>query len=270
MSENDPNPSPSSEICEDKEEFEIVIPDNILRCIICHDFLLCPITTPCGHTFCKHCLVEWLTSQRSDPHTCPACRFSFPSSYNRRFVESCKSDVLSNHILAATCYIRCPNGCSAKIHPGLEEVHNKSCPETTVSCVNEHCGCTENIKRKRLVEHSRQCQYFPCRARQMGCDRIGTETEIAEHERTCRTKCVKDYIDNKLERLIGMGVHSRLSSSQEQQSSEQTAAWALTRLHEFLPRNPPSRGTTGGMNLSISHVNALGSMANDLTDFLEG
>lgn len=267
MAENDPNPSPNREICmNDDETFEVVLRDSILRCSICHDFLRCPITTPCGHTFCKHCLVEWLASQRGETHTCPSCRFVFPGSYSRKYVESCKSDILSNFILESTCYTNCPNGCPAMLHPGFQEAHYKACPEALVSCINEQCGCSHKIRRKNLADHLGECRYFHCRARSMGCNKLGKDVEIAKHEQTCRTKCVKDYIDKKFESLnfMRVGTNSRV---EEQQSSEQVGAWTLARRRSLPPHRVES-DTSGVMNMSISHVNALGSLAHELSEFL--
>ena len=38
-------------------------------CAICHDLLEEPVSTPCGHNFCKACLREWLANKA----TCPLC-----------------------------------------------------------------------------------------------------------------------------------------------------------------------------------------------------
>eukprot|EP00959_Pyramimonas_sp_CCMP1952_P307800 6441846-Pyramimonas_sp.AAC.2 len=36
-------------------------------CTICHDMLLDPVTTPCGHNYCKSCLDRWLTRSNKCP-----------------------------------------------------------------------------------------------------------------------------------------------------------------------------------------------------------
>eukprot|EP00300_Choanocystis_sp_HF-7_P027583 c32733_g1_i1.p1 GENE.c32733_g1_i1~~c32733_g1_i1.p1 ORF type:complete len:468 (+),score=108.09 c32733_g1_i1:57-1406(+) len=40
-------------------------------CVICMKLILEPITTPCGHTFCRSCLARSIDHQ---PNTCPTCR----------------------------------------------------------------------------------------------------------------------------------------------------------------------------------------------------
>ena len=36
-------------------------------CTICHDTLLDPVTTPCGHNYCKGCLDRWLKRSNKCP-----------------------------------------------------------------------------------------------------------------------------------------------------------------------------------------------------------
>mgnify|MGYP003297681957 CR=1 FL=1 len=40
------------------------------ECLICMDLLIEPITTLCGHTFCRFCLTEYLKNNKN----CPLCR----------------------------------------------------------------------------------------------------------------------------------------------------------------------------------------------------
>lgn len=51
--------------------------DHLLRsqmdCGICYQLLYEPWTTPCGHTFCRHCIKRALEQPQIGPH-CPACR----------------------------------------------------------------------------------------------------------------------------------------------------------------------------------------------------
>ncbi len=46
-----------------------------LQCSICMDLFTDPVSTPCGHNFCKSCLNQcWDNSQT---YNCPACRTTF-------------------------------------------------------------------------------------------------------------------------------------------------------------------------------------------------
>ena len=50
-------------------------------CAICHDLLQEPVTTPCGHNFCKVCLHKWLANKAK----CPLCAAaaSLPLAVNK-------------------------------------------------------------------------------------------------------------------------------------------------------------------------------------------
>ncbi|XP_055257351.1 E3 ubiquitin-protein ligase RNF135 isoform X2 [Moschus berezovskii] len=50
--------------------------EDDLGCIICHDLLAWPATLPCGHTFCRDCLVDLWNASRG--RFCPTCREGAP------------------------------------------------------------------------------------------------------------------------------------------------------------------------------------------------
>ncbi|KAF5900037.1 E3 ubiquitin-protein ligase TRIM39-like, partial [Clarias magur] len=52
-----------------------LLSEEQLLCSICLDMFTDPVTTPCGHNFCKSCLTQcWETSQHSH---CPLCKEKF-------------------------------------------------------------------------------------------------------------------------------------------------------------------------------------------------
>lgn len=50
--------------------------EDDLGCIICHDLLAWPATLPCGHTFCRDCLLDLWAASRG--RFCPTCREGAP------------------------------------------------------------------------------------------------------------------------------------------------------------------------------------------------
>ena len=61
MSSSEPSPSQDDASNEEMEDF---------RCSICLDYMVEPMTAPCGHTYCECCIAKWLHEQKS----CPTCR----------------------------------------------------------------------------------------------------------------------------------------------------------------------------------------------------
>ncbi|XP_068451772.1 E3 ubiquitin-protein ligase TRIM39-like isoform X1 [Clinocottus analis] len=52
-----------------------LLTEDQFLCSICLDVFIDPVTTPCGHNFCKNCITEhWNTSNRSQ---CPLCKEVF-------------------------------------------------------------------------------------------------------------------------------------------------------------------------------------------------
>lgn len=55
--------------------FLVQLPGNNFECSICQDVFTDPVTTPCGHNFCRSCLVDvW---DEGDLCHCPACNKRF-------------------------------------------------------------------------------------------------------------------------------------------------------------------------------------------------
>lgn len=51
-----------------------------MDCGICYQLLYEPWTTPCGHTFCRHCIKKALEQSTAGP-VCPTCRRALPMTY---------------------------------------------------------------------------------------------------------------------------------------------------------------------------------------------
>ena len=65
--------APASQIAPQPALHDVVatLPHHLLECPICLQLLCEPLTTPCGHSFCRPCLVSTL---RKNKKKCPTCR----------------------------------------------------------------------------------------------------------------------------------------------------------------------------------------------------
>src|SRR5690348_2371213 len=90
-----------------------------LTCIICHNIFAEPVITPCGHGFCKECILRWFEMERS----CPICRKSV--------YKLCKPPILVSKILGrqqlSCCYRN--NGCDKVITIDNLRHHQETCPK---------------------------------------------------------------------------------------------------------------------------------------------
>ncbi|XP_077977425.1 E3 ubiquitin-protein ligase TRIM56-like [Glandiceps talaboti] len=60
-----------------KEKVLADIDSKVLLCPICMERFKSPKVLPCFHSFCEHCLTEWVKANKGDL-TCPTCKQSWP------------------------------------------------------------------------------------------------------------------------------------------------------------------------------------------------
>ncbi|KAK7814969.1 hypothetical protein U0070_024312 [Myodes glareolus] len=107
------------------------------ECPICLMALREAVQTPCGHRFCKACIIK---SIRDAGHKCPVDNEIllenqlFPDNFAKR------------EILSLT--VKCPNkGCLQKMELRHLEIHDQTCPLANIIC--EYCG-TILIREQRM------------------------------------------------------------------------------------------------------------------------
>jgi len=151
-----------------------------LICAICQCVLKDPMDTPCGHVFCRSCILE---SWRRSP-TCPFDRSTVEPSELRESTKAFKNilsnlltfcdfknqgcpwegewSTLPNH-LEKCCWIaanlkkegkmECPH-CSSKLSPETRKHHlEEECKEVVISCPFAIYGCSERFQRSLLDQH---------------------------------------------------------------------------------------------------------------------
>ena len=120
--------------------------DPNLVCGVCGGVLEEAVLTPCGHSFCRLCLLTWLA--RPAALSCPECRARVPR-------DSVKP-VHSLRNLIRGLHVQCDHsqrGCEDVVKLDCLEAHLGSCPFAPVACA----GCGEEVSRLDLANHQMTC-----------------------------------------------------------------------------------------------------------------
>ncbi|KAM8970655.1 TNF receptor-associated factor 6 isoform 2-T3 [Sarcophilus harrisii] len=140
------------------------------ECPICLMALREAVQTPCGHRFCKACIVK---SIRDAGHKCPVDNEIllenqlFPDNFAKR------------EILSLT--VKCPNeGCLLKMELRHLEFHDQNCPLATVFC--KYCN-TMLIREQMPNHYDIDCPTapIPCTFSTFGCDKKMQRNHLARH-----------------------------------------------------------------------------------------
>ncbi|CAB3981639.1 E3 ubiquitin- ligase TRAF7-like [Paramuricea clavata] len=168
-----------------------------LHCPTCENLFTDPvISTRCGHTFCRMCITENISSRGNVSNSvCPVDNIPFH-----------RADLVSNIALKGQIddlEIHCQHGldrvdsddefhldeegCPQAIKLGKRVEHEEKCPYALVPCPNSanHCG---KFRRRDLDGHLETCPRYPCKYRNEGCEFCGTEKDVKEHMETCVNK----------------------------------------------------------------------------------
>ena len=173
--------------------------DLELDCVICKEHFYYPILTPCGHHFCKDCILNWI--EMNDYPSCPICKKRFPFYFAEEYIKDCDHDYFLDNIVKSKCKVNClnkENGCDKKILPKELNKHNLKCLFKKVKCINYKYGCDELVIRNNLIEHKLVCNYNPCLGNKYGCTEIGTEAYIEQHNK----KCIYNILGHNIEKRI--------------------------------------------------------------------
>ncbi|KAM9500320.1 E3 ubiquitin-protein ligase TRIM21-like [Clarias gariepinus] len=177
-----------------------LLSEDQLQCSICLDVFVDPVTTPCGHNFCKICLKKYWDSS---PHwLCPICKKDFsqrPELHVNTFISGLaatfkksvlvKSSCIANELLSKGNKVLCDSCAEEK----LEAL--KSCLHCGVSLCSTHLmphRTTKKFKKHKLMEpvenledyicqrHERPLELF-CRDDQISVCQFCTETDHKSH-----------------------------------------------------------------------------------------
>ncbi|XP_043081903.1 tripartite motif-containing protein 16-like isoform X2 [Puntigrus tetrazona] len=117
---------------------------NYFKCPVCQDLLKDPVTTPCGHNYCKSCITGfWNDEDQNKVYSCPQCRQTFSPrpalSRNTKLAELVEK--LKKTKLSADC------------DAGAGDVQCDVCTGRKCKAVKSCLMCLESYCENHLQQH---------------------------------------------------------------------------------------------------------------------
>ncbi|XP_053488313.1 E3 ubiquitin-protein ligase TRIM39 [Ictalurus furcatus] len=172
-----------------KHDSSVLLTEEQLQCSICLEVFTDPVTTPCGHNFCKSCLTQsWDTSQHC---CCPLCKEKFTKRPELKINTTLRE--VAYHFKNKTGLNKSQVLCD--FCTGVKEKALKSCLDCGVTLCSSHLeshnhvpkykkhkliNAVENVDKYICQEHERPLELF-CRDDQTCVCRFCTEGKHKNH-----------------------------------------------------------------------------------------
>ncbi|XP_043954160.1 E3 ubiquitin-protein ligase TRIM41-like [Gambusia affinis] len=172
------------------------LPEEHFRCSLCLDLFTEPVTTPCGHNFCRTCLSQRWSD--GDCHQCPKCNKRFPvkPEFSTNEVMEEMSVQLKRRKTEALESENAPWQVNCDVCADLRFKASKSClvclasycdghlePHRRVPALMRHklVDPLENLEERVCEKHARILEFF-CRREQACVCLLCCEAEHRDHE----------------------------------------------------------------------------------------
>uniref|UniRef100_A0A8C1UIJ0 Tripartite motif-containing protein 16-like n=1 Tax=Cyprinus carpio TaxID=7962 RepID=A0A8C1UIJ0_CYPCA len=215
-------------------EASIPVAQDEFSCPVCLDLLKDPVTTACGHSYCKICITDcWDQEDQKGVYSCPQCRHTFsprPALATNVLVAEVVEKLKKTRLQAADSFagsgdVQC-DVCTGSKHKAV-----KSC----LVCLNSYClnhleqhesffrgkkhnltdatgrlpemNCTKHDEQLKLFCRTDQCCIcYPC----LMDEHKNHETVTAEAERTKKQRILK-----KTQKMLQQRIQQREKDLQQ-------------------------------------------------------
>jgi len=175
--------------------------DPELICSICQSPFIDPRHAPCGDTFCRECITNWIHTQNA---SCPLCRKPLSVNLLIQASRMVRNMLDRLPVICTTCS-------QTELQRGNFDDHiQKVCPKTVVSCSSADIKCPWRGQRDQLNKHLVDCRFelmrpaitqFVTENQQLNDEVNRQITQITEQQNEIRQ--LKEQVDQQRTQICG-------------------------------------------------------------------